>query len=90
VHIITEKHLKEAAETYKEAADEIETWKAIVKGVRWRNIPEVKATFPDADVVKGYVVFDFGKNRYRLITIIHYGKTIGGRQTQGRVFIRSS
>jgi hypothetical protein len=38
--------------------------------VRWRNIPEVQATLPDADPVKGYVVFDFRKNRYRLITII--------------------
>ena len=89
MHIITEKHLKEAAETYKDAADEIKTWKAIVKGMLWRNIPEVQATFPDADPVKGYVVFDFRKNRYRLITIIPYVKTIGGRQTQGRVFIRS-
>jgi len=89
VKIVTEKHLKEVAETYKDAAEEIGAWKKIVKGVRWRNFEDVKAIFSDADPVEGYVVFAFRNNRYRLITVIHYVKTIDGRVTQGRVFIRS-
>jgi mRNA interferase HigB len=89
VHIITEKHLTEAAETYKDAAEEIKAWKTIVRGLRWRKFEDVKATFPDADPVKGYVVFDFRNNRYRLITIVHYVKMRLGKLTQGRVFIRS-
>jgi mRNA interferase HigB len=89
VNIITEKHLKEVAETYKDAAGEIKAWKKIVKATRWRRFEEVKAIFTDADPVEGYVVFDFRNNRYRLITVIHYVKTIDGRPTQGRVFIRS-
>jgi len=50
--------------------------------VRWRNIPEVQATLPDADPVKGYVVFDFRKNRYRLITIIQR-RSAEGRPKDG-------
>ena len=28
-------------------------------------------------------------NRYRLITVVHYAKTTGERQTEGHVYIRS-
>ena len=45
--------------------------------------------FTDADYVDGYVVFNFRKNRYRLITIIHFSRTRDKRQTEGHVYIRS-
>ncbi len=37
----------------------------------------------------GYVIFDIRRNRYRLITVIHYAKTTNERQTKGHVYIRS-
>jgi mRNA interferase HigB len=89
VHIVTKKHFKEAAETYKDAADEIEAWQAIVKGAHWHNFQEVRAVFKDAAPVGKFVVFDTRNNRYSLITIIHYVKTIKGKQTEGHVFIWS-
>ena len=45
--------------------------------------------FTDADYVDGYVVFNFRKNRYRLITIIHFSRTRDKTQTEGHVYIRS-
>jgi mRNA interferase HigB len=39
--------------------------------------------------VDGYVIFNIRGNRYRLITVIHYVKTIEGRLTKGFVYIRS-
>ena len=75
VHIVTLKHLSQASEDYPDAANEIKTWAAIVKAVRWRNFPEVQGTFKDADNVQGYVIFNIRQNRYRLITVIHYAKT---------------
>ena len=89
VHIVTRKHLSEAMEEYPDAADEIKAWMAIVGGVRWHNFPEVRSTFKDADHVKGYVLFDFRRNRYRLVTVIHYAKTTNQRRTQGHVYVRS-
>jgi mRNA interferase HigB len=62
---------------------------AIVEGIRWHNFSEVRSMFTDADYVNGYVVFNFRKNRYRLITVVHYAKTIDRRQTGGHVYIRS-
>ena len=71
------------------AANEVAAWTAVVEAVRWRNFAEVRSRFKDADSVDGYTIFDIRRNRYRLITVIHYAKTIGERQTEGHVYIRS-
>jgi mRNA interferase HigB len=89
VQIVTRKRLEEAAEAYRDAAEELRDWQPIVKAARWRRFEDVKAIFTDADNVNGYVVFDFRNNRYRLITVIHYVKTIEGKPTKGHIYIRS-
>jgi mRNA interferase HigB len=89
VQIVTRKRLEEAAETYRDAAEELRDWQPIVKAARWRRFEDVKAIFTDADNVNGYVVFDFRNNRYRLITVIHCVKTIEGKPTKGHIYIRS-
>jgi mRNA interferase HigB len=89
MYIVTRRHLKEAFDRYPDAAIEIKAWAAIVEAVRWHNFAEVRSLFADADYVRGYVVFNFRQNRYRLITIIHYAKTKVNRQTGGHVYIRS-
>ena len=89
MHIVTRKYLREAMERYPDAASEIKAWAAIVEAVRWRNFAEVRGMFKDADFVDGYVVFNIRQNRYRLITVVHYSRTVDKRQTGGHVYIRS-
>ena len=89
VHIMTRKHLSEAMQEYPDAANEIKAWVAIVEGVRWHNFAEVRLMFRDADYINGYVVFNIRRNRYRLITVIHYAKTTDEKRTEGHVYIRS-
>ena len=89
MHIITEKHLTRAAEQYPDAAKEIAAWRKIVKAARWRNFIEVRQVFKDADHVRGYVVFNMRRNRYRLVTIVHYSRHKEGRFTEGHVYVRS-
>ena len=89
VHIGTRKHLHGAMQQHPDAANEIKAWVVIVREVRWRDFPEVRGTFKDADNVKGYVIFNIRQNRYRLVTVIHYAKTTNEKRTQGHVYIRS-
>ena len=89
VYIVTQRHLNEAMKTYKDAANEIKAWAAIVRVVRWHNFAEVRSTFKDADNVSGYVIFDIRHNRYRLVTVIHYARTTTEKRTEGHVYIRS-
>jgi mRNA interferase HigB len=89
LHIVTRRHLQEAIVKYPDAASEIESWTSIVEAVRWRSFAEVRRWFKDADNVDGYVIFNIRQNRYRLITVIHYAKKSGERETGGHVYIRS-
>ncbi len=74
---------------YKDAASEIGAWAVVVEAARWHSFAEVRDMFKDADYVDGYVVFNIRRNRYRLITVIHYAKTTDDKQTDGHVYIRS-
>ena len=89
MHIITVKRLKEAAERHREAAREIGAWISIAKTVRWRNFDELRTSFPDADHVDDFVVFNIRHNRYRLIAAVHYAKMIEKRLTLGHVYVAS-
>jgi mRNA interferase HigB len=85
VHIVTRKHLRDAMKLHPSAADEIEAWTRIVEAARWHSFVELSSMFKDADNVGGYVVFNIRRNRYRLITVVHYAK----EATEGHIYIRS-
>jgi mRNA interferase HigB len=89
VHIVTIKRLQQASEKCREAAREIGVWIKIVKTARWRSFQELRTSFPDADDVDGFVVFNIRHNRYRLIVVVHYAKIIEGRLTLGHVYVGS-
>jgi mRNA interferase HigB len=89
MHVVTLKHLNEASARYPDARKEIAAWYEIVRSVRWTSFVDVRKIFHDADAVDGYVVFNIRRNRYRLITVIHYARERNGKQTMGHIYIRS-
>lgn len=89
MHVVTIKRLQQASEKYREAANELGAWIRVVKAARWRNFQELRATFPDADDVDGFVVFNIRRNRDRLIVAVHYAKVIEDRLALGHVYIGS-
>jgi len=89
MNVVTRKHLVEAQERFQDAAKEIQAWFMVAKAARWRNFLEVRQVFKDADDVDGYVVFNIRKNRYRLITVIHYSRRRDDRITEGHIYICS-
>jgi mRNA interferase HigB len=89
MHVVTRKHLLDAEEEFPDAAKEIRAWYKIACNARWRNFFEVRELFKDADDVDGYVIFNIRRNRYRLVTIIHYAREKKGHLTEGHIYIRS-
>lgn len=90
MHVVTRKHLAEAEKQYPDAAAaEIQAWYKIAEAVRWQSFVDVRQVFKDADEVDGYVIFNIRRNRYRLVTIIHYSRANEGRITEGHIYIRS-
>ncbi|MCD9185941.1 MAG: type II toxin-antitoxin system HigB family toxin [Pyrinomonadaceae bacterium] len=47
-------------------------WYKNSKRADWKNLAELKQTFPHADLVGECIVFNIGGNKYRLITKINF------------------
>ncbi len=72
MHIITKKRLQEFWKEHPLAEKPLINWYRQVKKAKWKNLVEVRADFPHADLVGICTVFNIGGNKYRLITKIYY------------------
>ena len=90
MHIIAPKTLRQAALSAKDAAREIEAWLSVVRNARWKSLIDLRRSFPGADYVDPYVVFNIRGNRYRLITRVYYVRlNRTGALSEGHVYIRA-
>jgi mRNA interferase HigB len=72
VHVISRKRLREAAKTYADAAVPLDVWYQIARKATWANLEDVRKTYPAADAVEDFTVFNIKGNTYRLIVKIEY------------------
>lgn len=80
MHIVSRKKLLEAAEKHGELSEPLDVWYRITKKAEWKNLMDVRRTFPSADAVEKFTVFNIKGNAYRLVTEINY--------RTGRIFLR--
>jgi mRNA interferase HigB len=80
LHVISRKKLLEAAERHRDLGEPMDVWYRVAKKAEWKNLMDVRRTFPTADAAQKFTVFNIKGNAYRLITEINY-------QT-GRIFVR--
>jgi len=80
MHVITRKRLNEFAEKFAEAKPLLARWYAIMRKSRFANFVQLRETFPHADQVGKFTVFNIGGNKVRLIAAVHYNKN--------RIYIR--
>ncbi len=76
MHVITRKRLIEFAQKYPNAESALNHWYRIVKHTDFDSFDELRKTFPSADHVGKFTVFDIGGNKVRLIASIHYNRKI--------------
>lgn len=55
-------------------------WHRVVERSTFGDSASLRQTFPSADVVGQYTVFNIGGNKYRLIASIHFDR--------GKVYVR--
>jgi mRNA interferase HigB len=73
VHIIARRPLKECAMKHKDSKGPLDAWWHEVKSANWAGPSEIKNRYPSASFLeKNRVVFNFGGNKYRLVTIVNY------------------
>jgi mRNA interferase HigB len=74
MHIITRKRLNEFAERHPDTKLALLRWYRLVKRGTFTSFAELRATFPSADQVGKYTVFNIGGNKARLIAAVHYNR----------------
>ncbi len=81
MRIIKVPFLAGAAAKHPKARRWIESWCAITRAAQWKNLNELRRTYPSADPVnvdsgRSVTVFNVCGNDYRLIVAIHYNRQI--------------
>jgi mRNA interferase HigB len=80
LHVISRKKLVEAADKHGDLAEPLDVWYRPAKKAVRISLVDVRRTFPSADAVHEFTVFNIKGNSYRLVTEINY--------RTGRIFLR--
>jgi len=72
MRIISKKKLKDFWFRHPQSEIPLDNWYKVITGNDYHNLAELKLTFPKADLVENLIVFNISRNKYRLITAIHF------------------
>jgi len=67
VNVIGKRGLLEKASRYPDATVAVQDWFDAARAANWRNLEEVRGTYPATDMVGSLAIFNIKGNRYRLI-----------------------
>jgi mRNA interferase HigB len=74
MHIITRKRLNDFARKHPDATPSLAHWFRSMRKSRFANFAKLRETFPHADQVGKFTVFNIGGNKARLIGAVHYNR----------------
>ena len=72
MNTLSRKTIREFVMLYPDSESSLKAWFRMAKKARWRSLAEVRQTYPHADLVGRYTVFNIRGNHYRLIAEINY------------------
>ncbi len=64
----------EFARIHPDARAPLNAWFSIVRKTDYTSFADLRMTFPSADQVDRFTVFNIGGNKFRLIAAIHYNR----------------
>jgi mRNA interferase HigB len=72
MHIMSRKRLLPFSQKHPDAFTPLDIWYRIAKAAKWQHLEQVKQSFPKAEAVGNFTVFNIKGNSYRLIVSIDY------------------
>ena len=75
MHVITRKRLHEFADKHPDAKSSRAHGYSIIRKSRFAHFPKLRETFPHADQVGKFTVFNIGGIKALLIAAVHYNRT---------------
>jgi mRNA interferase HigB len=80
MRVISRRRLREFWTVHPQSQAPLNYWYRAMELTKFSDFHAIKASFPAADHVAPYTIFDIGGNKFRLIVAIHYNT--------GKVFVR--
>ncbi len=72
MNTLSRKKIREFVKVHPDSEASLKAWFKMTKKARWRSLAEVRQTYPHADLVGHYTVFNIRGSHYRLIAEINY------------------
>ena len=81
MRIIKETFLVSAGQKHPPASRHLDAWRKTVKMATWRNLVDVRRSYPDTDAIKvrsgrQVLIFNIRRNDFRLIVAAHFNRQI--------------
>jgi mRNA interferase HigB len=76
MHVVSDRKLREYGEKHANCRDALDSWYKVASKLDWKNLMEVQTTFPKAEAVGNFTVFNIKRNNYRLIVSSDYERQI--------------
>jgi mRNA interferase HigB len=76
MHVISRRRLREFCESHADSCEALYDWYDTASQASWQNLIEVQQTYPKAEAVSNFTVFNIKGNRYPLIADIQYQKQL--------------
>jgi mRNA interferase HigB len=80
VNVISKRGLIKKASKYPDATVAVQDWFDAARAANWRNLEDIRGTYPATDMVGALAVFNIKANRYRLIARMAF--------PYGRIYIK--
>jgi len=74
VHVISRKRLEEFWTEHSQAREPLLAWHRIMTASAFGSLDALRQTFPAADLVRHWIVFNIGGNNVRLVTAIKFDR----------------
>ena len=74
MHVISRRALREFWQLHPLAKEPLAAWYRLVRSAAFVDFNAVRKTFPAADYVRPYTIFDVGGNKFRVIVVIQYSR----------------
>ena len=72
MNVISYKRLRDFSSIHRDARSSLKAWYATARKSNWQSLAALKQTYPSADIVGIYTVFNIKGNKYRLVARIVY------------------
>jgi mRNA interferase HigB len=66
--------IDEFIKQYPRSEAPLNKWVKEVRAAHWKNFAQLRQTFPSADYVAPYVVFNIGGNKFRMVALVVFNE----------------